>query len=385
MIKKINRDVPKSNQIIISLVALFIKKRKNNKFLLKDGMKILIVYPRRIGDCVMLIPFLKNLKDSFPDINITILGPKYFKDFMNNQNLYDQFIDFGKSAGPVSGREWFDNFNEIETAYKKIKNNKYDVAIEPFGSAFGTIFMHRFKADNYIGVNIGNLKKILDYAATYDDDAHIIDNSLSLLKEIGGKIKDENKNPIIIPTISWALNEKKYREHYNLNNKFIIGIHCGASAIIKQWQGYGELIKHLIKTYDKVFIILFGTKEDTKQLEKILKESDLHTGQYMIFQSGLRDYIDTLNLCDYVICNDSSCGHLASAQGIDVAVIYGPYLPVMGTPRGKANTVLISKNLQCKPCGQFSCKYGDDIKCLKAISPFEVFSLIKKEIDKKYK
>ena len=57
----------------------------------------------------------------------------------------------------------------------------------------------------------------------------------------------------------------------------------------------------------------------------------------------------------------------------------------MGTPRGKANTVLISKNLQCKPCGQFSCKYGDDIKCLKAISPFEVFSLIKKEIDKKYK
>lgn len=386
MTKKINRNIPKSNQIFVSVVSFFVKKIKYNRFLLKDGMKVLIVYPRRIGDCVMLIPFLSNLKSSFPNINITILGPKYFKDFMNNQNLYDKYIDFGKSAGPVSGREWLDNFKDIERVYKKIKNNEYDVAIEPFGSAFGTIYMRRFKANNYIGVNIGNLKKLLNYAATYNDDAHIIDNCLTLLKEIGGEVKEKNKNPIIVPTFSWKLNEKKYKEQYNLGNKFIVGIHCGASAIVKQWQGYAGLIKMLIKNYDRIFIILFGGKEDTKQLEKILQDVHPVTEQYMIFQSNLRDYIDALNLCDYVVCNDSSCGHLAAAQGIDVAVIYGPYLPVMGTPKGKGDITLISKNFECKPCGQFSCKYGNDnIKCLKSISSKEVFSLISKKIDQKYK
>lgn len=386
MLKKINRDIPQNHQKLISFFSIFTKKLGEKNFLLKEGMKILIVYPRRIGDCVMLLPFLQNLRESRRNLNITILGPKYFKEIMNNQNLYDKFIDFGKSAGPVSGREWIKNFKDIEKAYRNIKNEKFDIAIEPFGDAFATIYMRRFKADNYVGVNIGNLKKCLNYAATYNDDKHITFNCLTLLKEIGGKVEEKYLIPKIIPTMDWKEKKDQYIKDYNLDEKLVIGIHCGASIKIKQWQGYSELVKLLLKKYKSIFIIFFADGQNDKQIKTIIESSKLVKENYIIIQKKLREYIDSLNLCDYIISNDSSCGHLAAAQGIDVTVIYGPYLPVMGTPQGESKITLISKELECKPCRSFQCKFGEeDIKCLKKISAKEVLDEVSKDIEENYK
>lgn len=385
MLKKINRDIPQNHQKLISFFSIFTKKLGKEKVLLKDGMKILIVYPRRIGDCVMLIPFLKNLKESYRNLNITILGPKYFKEIMNEQDLYNKFIDFGESAGPVSGKEWIKNFKDIEKAYKEIKNEKFDIAIEPFGDAFATIYMRRFKADKYVGVNIGNLKKVLNYVATYDDDMHITFNCLTLLKEIGGKVEEKYMTPKIIPTIYWKERKKQYIKEYQLEKKIVIGIHCGASTKIKQWQGYSELVRLLLKNYKNLFIIFFADGQNNEQIKNIIEITKLKEENYIMIQKKLREYIDTLNLCNYIISNDSSCGHLAAAQGIDVAVVYGPYLPIMGTPQGKSKITLISKELECKPCCNFQCKFGEkDIKCLKKISAKEVFYKISKDIESNY-
>lgn len=375
MIKNANREIPLKHQKIIDILSLIMKKPKKKNIQLKDNMKILIVYPRRIGDCVMAIPFLRNIRNEYV-INITIIGPKYFKEFLNGQNLYDEYIDFGKSAGPVSGSEWLHNLIDIHKALIKARRVRYDIAIEPFGECFASIFMRLCRANNYVGIGIDNLSKLLSYCSDYDDDAHITTNMLNMYYQLGGNRNEELNYPIILPTSKWGKRKNRLLKEWDLDGKYILGIHCGASTKLKKWMGFSALVKLIIERKKNIFFVFFEVKEDEEYIQQIIEENKLTAKEYTIVDQKLRDYIDTLRICDYIVCNDSSCGHLAAAQGVDVTVLYGPYLPVMGTPLGKANVTLISKNLPCKPCSYFSCEFGDDIRCLNEISAEEVFDTI---------
>lgn len=366
-----NRKFCKKHKIVVWLAGLFLPVRKSRNLLIQDGQNILIVYPRRIGDCVMAIPFLKHIRAQH-DVNLTIAGPGYFRDILNGQNLYDEFVDFGACAGPLSGNEWLRHRKEIALARKKINRKKYDIAIEPFGECFASVFMRMCRARYYAGMNIGSLHRLYSISAVYDDDRHITDNMLNLYQQLGGVRDEALAFPSIYPSDSWKKLEKRIADAKNLNAFTVIGIHCGASTKQKQWTGYAELARLCTEGIKDAFFILYADKDNMQGIRKIISQPQMH-GRYLVIRKGLREYTDCLRLCHVVICNDSSCGHLCAAQGINTVVIYGPYLPVMGTPRGNCSTSLISKDLSCKPCSYFSCKYGSDYRCLKAVRPKEVY------------
>lgn len=367
-----NRKIPSNHIKIINIAKIFLGRNSHHSLKIYDGMNLLIVYPRRIGDCVMAIPLLRHLKAQF-DVRITIAAPRYFKDFLNDQRLYDEFIDFGKSAGPVSGREWIENRKEIIVALRKIRTRKFDIAIEPFGDCFATLFLRLCRAKYYVGIGIGNMGAILDYASSYNDNAHISDNMLELFEELGGKKNDNFSYPIIIPTHKWMNTVGELKQKFRINNRKVIGIHCGASIKQKKWPYFGELVRLIKNNHKDVFFVFFVADENEKEVCDIISYVGLNC-DYIMCKLKLRDYIDYLNLCSVVICNDSGCGHLCAAQGVDVVVIYGPYLPVIGSPRGKCAMRFLSKDLPCKPCDYFSCRFGSDYKCLRLIEPEMVYN-----------
>ncbi len=350
--------------------------RKKKKVRIQDGQNILIIYPRRIGDCVMAIPFLMHLKAQFK-VRVTVCGPAYFRDFLNGQELYDEFVDFGTCAGPVSGKEWFRHRKEIAAARKKINRIKYDIAIEPFGECFASVFMRLCRAESYAGIGIGNLYRLHSISSHYNDDRHITDNMLYLYQTLGGTIDHTLIYPCIKPMESWEKHKNGIIHANHLDLYRVIGIHCGASTAQKRWPYFHKLVRLCNERRNDVFFVLYDDGCSTDSIDKIVLYGGMKNN-YLVLKTGLREYIDSLRLCDMVICNDSSCGHLCAAQGIDVIVLYGPYLPVMGTPRGNCTICLISKDMPCKPCSYFRCEYGTDYKCLKAVSPQEVFENMNK-------
>lgn len=353
-----------------------IKHEKGIKISEKD--RILLVYPRRIGDCVMAIPMLKALKLHCK--YLAIAGPKYFMDLLNDQELYDKFYCFDECAGPVSGREWLSNKESIKKTLNSIKTENFDIAIEPFGDLWATLFMRLCNAKYYVGVDYGNLSMLLSSSAVYDDDAHITDITCGVVEHLGISIPSEKRKPMIVSSGKWEKEHIRIKNELKLNNKFVLGVHCGASLKIKKWPYFSNLIKICKENNKNIFLVLFCVPEDVEEVDAIVKDSKLQVGEYLIVKTGFRHYVDMLNMCNYIISNDSSCGHLSIAQGIDTAVIYGPYLPLMGTPRGVGDLCIVSKNLSCKPCSRMECMYGEDIRCLNQISANEVYEIIKTHI-----
>jgi ADP-heptose:LPS heptosyltransferase len=88
----------------------------------------------------------------------------------------------------------------------------------------------------------------------------------------------------------------------------------------------------------------------------------------------LEEVAREMALCDVVVSGDTGLGHLASALGLPVAVLYGSTVPDLGhTPTGVHTVVEV--DLPCRPChvhGASSCWQGHR-RCLGDIPPELVF------------
>ena len=85
----------------------------------------------------------------------------------------------------------------------------------------------------------------------------------------------------------------------------------------------------------------------------------------------IRTYIQRVAVCDLMICNDSSAGHIAAAYGIEVHVIFGPVLPELAKPYSEAKVhIYENKDVLCRPCNIRGCEHQKE--CLKSISVDQV-------------
>ncbi len=81
----------------------------------------------------------------------------------------------------------------------------------------------------------------------------------------------------------------------------------------------------------------------------------------------------------FVVSNDSGPAHLAAALSVPLFVFFGPTVPEFGfRPVSRAPVYLFERKLPCRPCslhGDKPCRRGD-VKCLRDITPVEVFKKV---------
>ena len=64
-------------------------KKSNDKMPFKTAKNVLIFDPMLIGDTIMIIPFLKTVKENFKNAEITVLCAKHTKIVLKETNLVD--------------------------------------------------------------------------------------------------------------------------------------------------------------------------------------------------------------------------------------------------------------------------------------------------------
>jgi ADP-heptose:LPS heptosyltransferase len=142
---------------------------------------------------------------------------------------------------------------------------------------------------------------------------------------------------------------------------------------------FQKLIKLLLKEENLKIIIVGGDKEIIK-VEQLVEEDKI------ISLVGKTSILQTAAICskaDLAISNDDCVAHIAAAVGVNIISIFGPTNPKRTAPWGNKNNIFVFKsNLPCSPCyklysGVINCKFKDDIKCLKLITPEIVFEKVK--------
>ncbi len=350
----------------------------------KDKIKkILILRYRFIGDTVLTIPFIKNLKNNLPQTKIDILvSPNSGELIEGNPDISKIiYLDTSRFHKYEHGlKEQRLTYNSFLSCAKALRKETYDLAFVLKRSFSSALLAFLSGAKYKIGFNTEFRGFLLSHRIKYDRNSHELENFLRCLDPLN--IKHKKYIPEIFTT-----KEEETKPHNFLSNldrfKPKVLIHATSAHPYKAWAKhyFAKLIDSLYKEIDAQFIFT-GADLDRDVYDEII---NLCTNKEKLIFLNLCGLL-TLRECyalykelSLAICVDSGNAHLAASANIPTYVLYGPTRPECWLPVGKSVYPLrIKQLLPCQPCDvKVECSH---ITCMKLLTPEFVCSKLKEPI-----
>jgi heptosyltransferase-2 len=360
----IMRNIDKYIGYLIILFLSFFKNKKYNGSIIK-GKNVLVIRLWTLGESLLILPMISRLKKD--GYGVSVLITKRSRGVFENIDFVDEIVEL-------------EHFWEVLKKFKK-----YDVVIdtEPYFNISAILGW-------FLGKNVAGFKglfreKLYDFKIEYNDKIHAVYNFCNLLKPFGIDYKPEKLVPLKY-TKKDKENVGKLLKEYGLDNKKLIGIHCGTAetAPWRSWKKdkFALLINKLAE--NGFYVILTGSKGDYKVNEKVLNMVDNRFKDKVFNFAGktnLREFAYLLTKFEVFISNDTGPMHLSAAMGTKTIGLFGPNLPERFAPFGRGNIAIYkARNLKCSPCinvhkGEFKeCRLNG--KCMDLIDVRDVYSAI---------
>jgi 3-deoxy-D-manno-octulosonic-acid transferase/heptosyltransferase-1 len=120
-------------------------------------------------------------------------------------------------------------------------------------------------------------------------------------------------------------------------------------------------------------VVFTGSKKSTLEgITSKMKTEGINLGG----RTSLSELAYLYKKARFVITTDSGPMHLAAAVGTPVIALFGPTDPARTGPYGKGHTI-IRTDLPCSPCFLKKCATR---KCMRDISPEQVFTVIAEKL-----
>lgn len=347
---------------------------------LDNPKNILVVRLGAMGDIVHVIPAVKNLRTAFPSASISWLVEDKQKDLVESIPGIDEVIVFPRKQWQATlkyPQQYLTLMRELPSFLKKLRNKKYDIALDFHGNFKSGILTHLSGAKTRIGFPKGYCKEFNFIfsnvrVAPPQKKMNRIDKYLSLLQGIG--IKADYQQPAFsIPDA-----DRLYIDHFIRQNSLyqrpVAIIHPGTSVFgkFKRWQAknYAILADRLIEDLNYTVVLTWGNLE-YPIVEEIVSLM-CHKATIACKTSSTKQLIALLKHAKLFIGSDTGPTHIASCLEIPTVAIFGPKDPAIYAPYGK-NTVVVRKEIPCSPCEKRACNH---ITCISSITPEDVFNKI---------
>lgn len=330
--------------------------------------KILVVRYRFIGDTLLTIPFLRNLRAAYPDAQIDMLVAPKSGEVIENCPYVNNFIYFDTTR-----KHKYENIEENKKTFfsyvKLLKSAKYDKAYvlkRSLSSAF-LVFLAGIK--ERIGFDTEKRGFLLTKKVKYDKNKHESECFLDVLKADNIEVKDSYMENWISEHDSMKI--ESLFEIHAIENKPKVIVHATATNEGKTWalENFARVVEYL-SNEKKVQVLYIGTDFDKETYTKMegLIENELKIKPINLCgELNLKESLALTSKVDLLIGNDSGNLHMASSVNTKVIGLYGP-MPFDKWYALGENNILLKSDLDCMPCGlKKPCR--KDKACLKNIKP----------------
>jgi heptosyltransferase-1 len=348
-------------------------------------MKMLIIKPSSLGDIIHTLPFLKAVKDSFPDARIDWVISRNLKGLIENNPLINEVIVFDKDSWKKI-KNLPGTINEMSLLKKILKSREYDIAVDLQGLLRSGIITYYASA----GIKIGfadareGSRFFYNRKISAEGSSHAVDKNLEIARAIGAK-KGKVKFPITINDSS----RERVKKLINDVNEYVV-IAPSARWTTKIWPA--EHFASLIRKINLPCVIIGGKsdREIVQQIMEGIKTADTSSShrkgvsQYaptnvinLAGKTDLKELVVLIEGARAVVSNDSGPMHIAAAFNKPLVALFGPTDPVKTGPYGWQKNDkfrVIKSGVPCSPC--FKKKCGNFI-CMDNISVDDVFDAIK--------
>jgi heptosyltransferase-2 len=149
-------------------------------------------------------------------------------------------------------------------------------------------------------------------------------------------------------------------------DQLILAICPGAEyGPAKRWpvKNFVVVARHFMTTYN-ARIVLLGAEVDVPVAKEFA--SQLPGVENLVGKTSLDEFMAALVSARLVLCNDSGAMHVASALGVPTLAIFGSTEPRMTGPIG-ARSRALRHHVSCSPCFLRECPI--DFACMRSITP----------------
>ena len=318
---------------------------------MKSYKNILLINFGGIGDEILFLPVIQDLKKTYPDSKITLCLEERSSAFLKLTNLIDSAFYINIKTK--------NKYIEMLKLYYKALTGKYDLVISSGSNPLIPVLLFFTGIKERAGYKANKLaEKLLTIPVNLNKNQYAANMYFDLVKSI-------TKGNFELPYI-------KTEEAEKIKNSVLI--HPGVSRIsiskniIKIFNGsqWANLIKLLLKEGFKV--ILAGGPDDSECINKIrenLKGENLTNFTDMFGKTkNIYDLAVLIKKSEILVCSDSAPMHIGVATNTKTIAIFGPtdekkLLPVSD------KFIAITNNSDCRPClwdkRQETCR---DLKCL---------------------
>jgi heptosyltransferase-2 len=337
-------------------------------------MKIIVRGTNWIGDAVMSIPALRELRRIFPDSHITLHMRSWADALFRDSDLIDELVTFDKHRWAI--KDVYDNSQFL-------KDDRFDLAVlfpNSFESAL-TSFMTRVPRRFGYNKDVRGLLLTDPIAVPeWKNRRHEVFYYMHLVGEVEKRILDRDTVSQTMPDTSLQISdERRQAARSRLGSlgvdptKKLVVLGAGsANSRAKRWpvEQFSELNDRLRKELNTATVLL-GSKDDRSVTDQLVSLSKM-TLIDLAGKTELDEAAAILAVADLMITNDMGLAHLAPAVGAPTIVLFGPTDPETTRPYSK-NAVIIRKDVECSPCMYRDCPI--DHRCMTRISVDEVFTL----------
>ena len=341
-----------------------------------DPRNILVLEYWNLGDMVMELPFLRNLRIQYPNAHIVLLTSPKVAPLLEHQGFVDRVITVRvpwtehysrwKKYNPFSSL-WF----ALLQALSSLRAQHFDLAFSARADIRENFMMWLVNARRRVGYGFAGGAFLLTDAVKPDlQHPHLSRRWLRLLEHVG--------KPVIVsqPSLRLADHEERFADQYLAqhgfgNGDFVIGVHAGGRSATRQWgeENFAALANRLQAQFP-IRIIWF---QDPSQSSAAQASQD-----FPRLSLPLRQFMAVLSRCRLLICNDSGPMHIATALGVPVVAVFGPTEPAWFVPLGRDNQLVIQPGFWCRPCFDY-CRF-DQPYCLRTITVDSVFEASAKSV-----
>lgn len=310
--------------------------------------RILCFRLERIGDLLMTLPALGELRALAPDATIDLVVGSWNRPIAEAIPGIDsvEIVDaqwLARGAGGVSPLS-------LVARAARWRTRHYDLAINFEPDIRTNIALAASGAARTAGFDSGGGGPLLDLAIEYDTRAHSADNALALVRAALGATTSNRPDPLL--RIPAAARAEATRLLAPIAAGPKIGIHVGGGREVKQWPEarFREVAERLVRDRS-AGIVLTGAPEDRAQVDLVraalppARVVDLSGGADLLTVAAVIEQLDLF------VTGDTGPMHLAHAVGTPIVAVFGPSDPKRYAPRGVRDTV-VRIDLPCSPCNR---------------------------------
>lgn len=336
---------------------------------------ILIRVPNWVGDAVMALPALKELRRIFPNAHITLASRAWVAGLFEGEGIADELIPLREGRGPIKSASNF------VSDVLRLRQERFDLAVL-LQNAFAAAMLARLSGIKMIaGYPTDRRGALLDLRVPFEPDyktKHQVRYYLKIASELERVLTGSSQVEIDSAQPELHVSDSGREQAWSVLSQAgvsraapILALSPGATnSRAKRWlpERFAAVADRLAAQngFQTIIVGATGDLEVADEVARLMRSQAI----VLAGRTSIADLKALLACCSLVVSNDTGTAHVAGALRIPTVVLFGPTEHFATRPLTDLATV-VRHDVECSPCMLRECPI--DHRCMTRIEVDDVY------------